>query len=222
MPWNLSSRQGSAKPYGSALRGYSSSVGGHDNAELGPPSDLARQRRRLTSASPLIGRGRQLSHSDIVPGNQTISNDFDLDDFGDIDDQLAGDMDNGFQLDAPATRISTQTAAQGQWLAAALENEAQNFLEFLHTSIQQKVSNQGIQSDSQELDAGITLDTLLPPEQNPKAVGAQALLHVLTLATRGLVQVEQNRPFGHIHMAVVAGLAHPEAEEGAEMVEIEV
>ena len=121
-------------------------------------------------------------------------------------DELAED----FQLYGPAAAVDTQTAAQSQWVAATLENEAYNFLAFLDAEIQSRAAaaddlmGQPINS--------ITLDELLPPAQNTKVVGAQALLHVLSLATKELIEIKQEQAFGDIAMTVVGGRPETEPE----------
>ncbi|KIX10337.1 uncharacterized protein Z518_01419 [Rhinocladiella mackenziei CBS 650.93] len=92
--------------------------------------------------------------------------------------------------------VDKQTAAQNQLAAATLENEACNFLIFVNAKIQTRA---GEQQEGMK----ITLDELLPPTQNSQIVGAQALLHVLALATKGLLEVYQAGPFGEIEIAVV-------------------
>jgi len=206
MPWNLSaSRQGSARPFGSALPGVSSSAGG-----LAGGIDLPPRGSRYTTASPLVGRGRALSRQGSleIQEDQTPS---DIDNPGDTDMQLGADeLAEDFQLYGPAAAVDTQTAAQSQWVAATLENEAYNFLAFLDAEIQSRAAaaddlmGQPINS--------ITLDELLPPAQNTKVVGAQALLHVLSLATKELIEIKQEQAFGDIAMTVVGGRPETEPE----------
>lgn len=52
----------------------------------------------------------------------------------------------------------------------------------------------------------VFFEELLAPTQNTKIVGAQALLHVLALATKGLIEVEQQEDYGPIKLGVVAGV----------------
>ncbi|OAP56748.1 hypothetical protein AYL99_08860 [Fonsecaea erecta] len=207
LPWNLSgSRQSSAQPPGSGLISrLTSSIGGpYGGIELGPPSVRG---RRLTSASPLFGRGlASLSRRNSqgpFDASRVTSNE---DDFADLDAQLGADIDPEFELYGPSVNVDTQTAAQSQWVATTLENEAYNFLSFVNTKIQEKAEQQDVTGE--EGTAGqattITLDELLPPTQNSQIVGAQALLHVLALATKGLLEVYQAEGFTAIEISVVS------------------
>ena len=132
---------------------------------------------------------------------------------GSFDDsrmQLGGDDmidDPEFQLYGPAAAVDTQTAAQSQWVAAALDTEAHNFLAFLRAEINAKiVAAEGAADWLEEDDVEtVTFQGLLPPELYSKVVAAQGLLHVLSLATKGLIDVKQEEAFGRIEIGVVAG-----------------
>jgi meiotic recombination protein REC8, fungi type len=192
MPWS-SSRPGSAVPlpFGSAGFGMSSSVDG------GPAGSLVRGGRgsRLASTSPLMGKGYPRLPSlgfgeESDPAGQQLQAELDME--GGTDD---------FEQFGPAAAVDTQTAQQSQWMRATLENEAMNFLGFVVTQI----------SDRRlaRLEAGegwrrrsIVMDELLPPEKNSAIVGAQALLHVLSLTTKGWLVVGQQEPFGDIVLEV--------------------
>lgn len=52
----------------------------------------------------------------------------------------------------------------------------------------------------------ITFEKLLPPQHNTEIVAAQGLLHVLSLATKGLIDVEQNEAFGDIDLSIVSAI----------------
>lgn len=178
--------------------------------EFGPPSALiSRRRTRLTSASPLLGRGGTTQrHSSLelpeqakLTGGEAGGGPFD-----DSGMQLGGDDmidDPEFQLHGPAAAVDTQTAAQSQWVAAALDTEAHNFLVFLTAEINAKiVAADRLEEDDVET---VTFQGLLPPEQHSKVVAAQGLLHVLSLATKGLIEVKQEEAFGWIEIGTVGG-----------------
>jgi hypothetical protein len=118
--------------------------------------------------------------------------------------------DPKFQLYGPAATVDTQTAAQSQWLTPALDIESQNFLVFLRAEINAKIiaAEQAAGQLADEQVKMVTFEGLLPPEQHNKAVAAQGLLHVLSLATKGLVEVWQEDAFGTIQISIVT------AEEG--------
>ena len=186
--------------------------------ELGLPSSLAGRGSRLMSASPLQGKGPLLSRLSRISSLEIVSQynpQSDGDNFDDEEVPLAGDMeeDEAFQLYGPAAAVDTQTAAQSQWVAATLENEAHNFLLFLAKEIQER---QGGHED-ERADAGmgtIILHELLTPTKNSNVVAAQALLHVLALATKGLIEVHQEISFGDIMISVAAKVAEEEIEVG--------
>ncbi|EXJ80249.1 hypothetical protein A1O1_08391 [Capronia coronata CBS 617.96] len=203
MPWNISgSRQSSAQPLlprGSGLVRLSSSAGGLvGGMELGPPSAFGRRGSRFTSASPLLGKGPALSRHGSQEAGEALRLSSIEDDFADLDAQLGADVDVDFELYGPSANVDTQTAAQSQWIAETLENEAHNFLTFVNTKIQT------LAEEDDERDDMVTFNELLPPTQNSQIVGAQALLHVLALATKGLLEVSQAEPFAEIEIAVVS------------------
>ena len=213
MPWNAlaSSHAGSARPAGYA----SSSVGmqgGFDPA-LGPSSALG---HRLTSASPLLDRGKQgpTRYSSLeIPGQAQESGN--LGTFDDDGFQLPdlGDHDEDFELHGPAAGVSTQQANNSQWLAKTLEDEANNFFAFLQAELElrnpvlEKAESQEWGLDVEGAGWGtVTFEELLPPKSNSKVVGAQGLLHVLTLVTMGAVTVRQEEAFSEIEMSIVPGV----------------
>ncbi|KAK5065203.1 hypothetical protein LTR84_001040 [Exophiala bonariae] len=218
MPWNVSaSRQSSAQALGSGvIARLSSSVGtgggipgGMDLAPLGPPSSaLGRRGSRLTSASPLLGRGlSRLGSEDLIdPSRLTIDTG---DDFAELDQQLGADIDVDFELYGPSAIVDTQLAQQSQWVTATLENEAYNFLSFVQAHLRNEVgvngSEQGGEEEQDENGARrgvVTFSGLLPAEQNSRVVAAQGMLHVLALATKGLLDIYQEVAFGEIEMTV--------------------
>ena len=220
MPWNLSSRAGSVQRLGSAGPAMSSGVGGAGGLPIGPPSVLSRRGSRLTSASPLHSKAPRLPSlaieddpsgaydEGILPGDDNYPG-------------LEGEMniDDDFELYGPSAAVDTQTAAQSQWLKNTLENEAYNFLNFLETQIGER--GMEWEDDAGEINS-ITLDELLPPTENTKVVGAQAMLHVLALTTKGLIEVEQEEAFGDIRMRVVPGRSQREGgTKGEEEIEVE-
>ena len=132
--------------------------------------------------------------------------------------------DEEFQLHGPAAGVSTQQANNSQWLASTLEDEANNFFAFLQAEIDRR---QPLAAEEQleleeDVDVDIdvhgtrkqtvTFDDLLPPDRNSAVVAAQGLLHVLTLVTRGAVNVNQEEDFGEIEMSVVPGVRLVERE----------
>lgn len=194
MPWNISanSRQGSL----ACTRGFQSSIGGFPTSAGGPPgslggpyqSSLDRRASRLTSTSPLHGRGNLRyssledpahDHDDILLSRDRA-----------ISDPLALE---DFELYGPGAGVATQTAAGSQWVKSALTQEANNFFDFVKAEIEAR--EPPIQEDEEEQSAevqtAVLFEDLLPPARHSKPVGAQGFYHMLALATAGQLKVKQ-------------------------------
>ncbi|KAL9610666.1 MAG: hypothetical protein Q9167_004646 [Letrouitia subvulpina] len=206
MPWNRSasirdSRQSSI----TRGHGFVGNVSGLPTSSRGmgslPPigrsASLDRRASRITSASPLMGRGPERYSELEVPQ-------------GEYDDLLGGPstpvIADDFHIYGPAAGVSTQTAAQSQWMRAALDTESNNFLEYLRAEIRSKVIPRVEEEDELAGEVPepefISFEELLPPAENTKIVAAQALHHVLALATKGLINVQQREHYGPIHLGV--------------------
>lgn len=193
MPWNVSASLNSFQ------RGASSS----QQARLHGSVD-----QRLQSASPLVGRGSAL------PGPlEKFSMLEDKITYGREDDQ-SGDPEPTlsqveFEVFGPAAQVDTQTAGDSQWVRDILAQEAGNFFEYVVNTISEKAGDElGIS----ELDTAIaerenvvTFEQLFEPASNSRIVAAQAFYHVLSLATKNRVFVEQDgdmEPFGSIRIGI--------------------
>lgn len=190
-PWNQSA--GSRQPTDAHVT--SASFGGGPQFNL-----ISRRGSRLTSASPLVGRGP------VVPDIDTDGIQFG----GGSDIGMGGTLtgEEEFELFGPAAQVDTQTAVQTQWQRAALGAESANFLTFLQTAIDDadiaRADAAAGDEEDETLEGSVDFETILPPETNSQIVAAQALLHVLALGTKGLIQVAQEEHFGPINMRVVA------------------
>lgn len=169
-----------------------------------PAGSLDRRASRLPSASPLVSRGRQRYSSlelppgeddDEILGGRHISDDQALDDF---------------QLYGPAAAIDTQTAGQSQWMRATLNREAINFLDFVKAEITALPAHASDDEDELSGDchpnSSVSFERLLPPTQHSKIVAAQALHHLLALATKSLITVRQDSPYGSIDLSLAPGV----------------
>ena len=214
-PWNVSaSARGSQHGSIARGRGFASSIGGFPTS-AGPPSSLPvsggigpgsldRRASRIISASPLVGRGPERYSSLELPIRE------------DDDELLAGRLISSdqafddFQLYGPAANVDTQTAAQSQWMKATLDQQASNFLDFVKAEISAIPSTADKEEDELSVDArpkGLLLfEDLLPPIKNSKIVAAQALHHILALASKSLIHVRQDSPYGPIDLAVPLGV----------------
>ena len=201
----IRSRQGSAprsRGFTGSLGGFPSSIGGLGSLP-GPgriPGSLDRRASRITSASPLVGRGPQRLGSLELPlhdddidllGGATVSS-----------SQAAAD----FQLFGPAAGVDTQTAADPQWMKATLDRESGHFLMFVKDEMAAKLAllpEEAVElSPNARLQQSVFFEDILPVN-NTKIVAAQGLLHVLTLATRGLIKVHQEqRNYGPIELGL--------------------
>jgi meiotic recombination protein REC8, fungi type len=191
-----------------------SSAGGPDRGiELGPPSAFSRRMSRLTTASPLQGRGQPIPVSQRIsiistPDRRRLA--ILSSGLGEDDDMLGGELppledeSQDFQLYGPAAAVDTQTAVQSQWLAAALDSESRNFLDFVDAQMQAKepMAIEEPQDGGWGQRQAVTFEDLLPSSEHTRMVAAQAFLHVLTLASKNLVIVRQHEGFGDIEIAI--------------------
>ena len=186
-PWNQST--GSRRP--TALF----SVGGTSATGAFPLPPLSRRGSRLPTASPLGGRGFEVGHED---------DDLHL---GGSNAYLGATAEDEFELFGPAAQVDTQTAAESQWVRAALDGESANFLEFVKAGIDEADQIRAAASLGDEEDENMTgridFDQLLLPTNNTCVVAAQGLLHVLTLVTKNALVAEQDETFGPISLKVV-------------------
>lgn len=168
---------------------------------FGTAGSFDRRASRVISASPLLGRGPHRGSSLELPqhgndedflGGQLASNDPALEDF---------------ELYGPAAGVDTQTAAQSQWVQETLGQESTNFLAFVEAELARAPASADDDEDELGGEAraprtSINFHELLPPAQHSKIVAAQAFHHVLTLANKGLLIVDQVVGYGPIRMLV--------------------
>ncbi len=189
------------RPVAGSLGGFPTSVGGPSSIYGQDQGSLPRRISRLTSASPLLGRGRvsgleRLSSIEIEEEAGLLGGRLTSDDYAGGDD---------YQLYGPGAAVDTQTAAQSQWMRATLDQESFNFLEFVKVGIadeQQRLPHEVEGERARE--GSVVFEKLLPPTENSKVVAAQALLHTLALATKNLLKVEQAEAYGEIRMSLTA------------------
>jgi meiotic recombination protein REC8 len=191
MPWNATasiqgSRHGSSAPRKTimgAVGGFPSSAGGASSL---PGMDLPHRASRLTSASPLTGRsgpGLERFSSIDIPGSDALLGEHGL------------NQDDEVEVHGPAAAVDTQTAAQSQWMRAALDQESSNFLNFLLTEATDKGNVEGGV-------VSVTFEELIPVGTHSKVVAAQAFHHVLALASKGLIEVVQEEGYEEIRVDI--------------------
>ncbi|KAK2804926.1 hypothetical protein FQN50_006436 [Emmonsiellopsis sp. PD_5] len=232
MPWDLTasiqrSQQGSSvrsrAPFLPSIGGYSSQfgTGPHSITSGGPDGVFGRRTGRMTSASPLAGRGNNMpmvGHND-----DDDEGDFDLSNLDDDGHSVAhssrrdgrGNNNNhneSFEIYGPAAWVDTQTAAESQWLAQALDQQSINFLDFVRARIHERDDQDPAAATTTAPAGEVSFSALLPPAENSRIVATQGLLHTLTLATKGVLRVRQEdsvryedgrEEFGEIFMGLV-------------------
>lgn len=220
MPWNAyaSSRAGSVR-MGMSAAGASSSAQARRTVDVYLPSSNVKRVSQLIRESPMERR-RRMMHSSVHGGSSQDNNelmslggDFEMED-DDLDARLAGDPDEEFELNLPLGDPSTEDSATNRWISEKLEREAFNFLDFLRTTIRHKVDT-GVEQQDMTQDSVVTFEELLPLDSNNEIVAAQGLLHVLSLATKGLINVKQDEAFGSIELGVISHIGDEFGEEGA-------
>ncbi|PGG97935.1 hypothetical protein AJ80_09611, partial [Polytolypa hystricis UAMH7299] len=210
MPWNITaSIRGSvqrssvhSRPFLPSVGGFSSVGGPQSVITNGPEGSIAahsanglalgRRTGRLTSASPLAGR------STMGPGFDQLGDldgDLDMEDLDNLDLDAALDGHRHSSIEPNGATISGnksyQPTAKLQQLASTLDQESVNFFEFVGTRIKDEQREE------------ISFSSLLPPSSTTHAVATQGLLHLLTLATKGVLRVHQNDAgFGEIHISL--------------------
>lgn len=193
MPWNSASvRVSSVRPSGAIF-----SAGGFQTSSVA--GGLSRRGSRMPTASPLLGRGR------VSPQVQEFDDcHIPLDDTGDQGAHPHPTIEEEFEAFGLAAGVDTQTAGTAAWVRQALNSESGNFLGFVEAGIRRADQNRDAESDADEEPRGsVEFETLLPPASNTRIVAAQGLLHVLALATKNILHVEQEQAFGPINMRLV-------------------
>ncbi|KAJ5171133.1 uncharacterized protein N7500_003916 [Penicillium coprophilum] len=181
MPWNITASIQSSR----------------QRQRFGSVSELSSQgrkaRSRLTSASPLAGRS-------YLGGQDQLSVDL-LGEFGDdldlthyLEGELATERENISSL-TPSKRSALERAQ------STLDRESLNFIDFMKTKMGTASDGEAESTQSPNSNTSSPLTTklgqttfarLLPPESTTRAVATQALMNVLTLATKGVLHVHQD------------------------------
>ncbi|KAM0461882.1 hypothetical protein ACHAO4_001070 [Trichoderma viride] len=149
-----------------------------------------------TAPSPLLGRGSALSsidrHSD--PAEPF----FGMDDFG--------SHDSSFQLGGPVGPLDYDRDNATQFSTQGLDVTSQGFLGY----VAEQAAKTGVTySRDKKHRQWIEFKELAEPFTHPRAVAAQAFLHVLSLASKNVISVHQEgaaamQPFGAIHIGINA------------------
>lgn len=195
MPWNSSTFLRS-----SALRGSrQSSIGGGTFAGFGTSSGIGfepgtvRERGGISglrsgSPSPTLGRSRPR----VTAGLGRTSSNTVAESLGEEDDML---MNENFEdlnmLGDEARDLSERQRSDVQILSTQYDQQTENFFEFVMMSSKEQGRRQAPGGNGAPLHAIIFQELFLASETNV-AVAAQAFMHMLTLATRGSLQLQQD------------------------------
>jgi hypothetical protein len=227
MPWNksaslhshnrnLSSQHGRSSQFGAAHnRLLSSPLIGRGSALLGdldqfmPPDDedmvmygrededegsSARHNQAAGTKSSSPGLEDKLASRPQTSGSQAAAEEFEM--FG------------------QAANVDTQTATSSQWLREALDQESNNFFEYVRNTIEENRDDELAADDEAMANSArnqkgdfVTFEGLFDVNTNSHIVAAQAFYHVLCLATKSRVWVEQDsedgiEPFGEIRIGI--------------------
>ncbi|KAH8705629.1 hypothetical protein BGW36DRAFT_457046 [Talaromyces proteolyticus] len=195
MPWNITaSLQGSVAGSSSIGRPLNS----FDRSSRRHFERSGRLNGRFPSASPLARRSlhQDLLGRDSLPG-------LSLDDFGSLyDDDLNAYMEQGILSWRPETWHGTEgsSAIDAHATISSLGHDDRNFLEFLEIRMQaveyESGENEG--RTGTPLLKESSFSQLFPTESTSCLVATQALMHVLTLATKDVIKVSQS--YGAHHM----------------------
>ncbi|GAM37642.1 Arg5,6 homolog [Talaromyces pinophilus] len=178
MPWNFTvSLQGSVAGSSSVPRPFDA----YDLSSRRYNRGLGRPGSRFSSASPLARRGLPQN----LFGHDSLSS-LSLRDFGEFQDDDLGDFLHGAGSDGIAE--ANDNGFESQVTLASLENNDRNFLDFLQTRVQSSKADKGSPGIQK-----IAFSELLPQASTSRAVATQALLHVLTLATKDVIRVSQGK-----------------------------
>lgn len=219
MPWNISASVRGSRPAssirprrGRLTAGVPTSMA-RPSSFYGPDPHLPSRRvSRITSASPLIGRGRP-------SGAEPISSDDTADEGAflgglELDDPAAM---GEFELPPPPPPPTTTAPAPDALkprrpTTQMLEPDTFNFLEYLQSNledVQQQGRVTGVEGAAEPpTDQGpprdyVVFEELLDPARYSKAVAAQAFHHTLVLATRNIITVRQSTDYGEIEITPV-------------------
>ena len=95
-------------------------------------------------------------------------------------------------------------------MRATLNQEANNFLEFVKAEVTALPAHASDDEDELSSDvlskSSVSFERLLPPTKHSKIVAAQAMHHLLALATKSLIIVRQDSPYGSIDLSLPAGV----------------
>ncbi|KAF1916980.1 Rec8 like protein-domain-containing protein [Ampelomyces quisqualis] len=142
---------------------------------------------RFVSASPLNSRGQPLG----LEVMKSLESDGD---FG-----YGGGDFGGPGPSSPTAGFPSPTKPSMQ-VTGAMSAEGTNFLDFVSTSIVEKRNRAPAQAEGVAETELITFEELLPPFESNKRIACHGFMIVLTLGTKGILDVQQPVDFGDINI----------------------
>ncbi|RAH42871.1 Rad21/Rec8 N terminal domain protein [Aspergillus brunneoviolaceus CBS 621.78] len=215
MPWNVTASIHSSRQ-GSIARNILPGIGSVSDFSSRGFSDtgLLRPRSRLTSSSPLAGRGFPFDIEALdnlqLPGHEpedvNMFEDFDISQYLHTEDEADhGGVARNNAVEAIAAEprhASASLPTHGDdSQRSTLDQESLNFLDFLTAKIAalaraDERDGQDLVHPSSSHFSGIKqtmhFSSLLPPAKTSRIVATQGLMHILALATKGLLTVHQD------------------------------
>ncbi|KAL2871479.1 Rad21/Rec8 N terminal domain protein [Aspergillus lucknowensis] len=207
MPWNITASIQSSRHETSAaniFRGFGSVS---DFSSRGIPesaswfardpgagiSGIGRARNRLTSASPLAGRGFPYNiDSLLIPGygddDLNKLEGFNLTEY--LEDNPVGDSNSIVEAGGPS--YISQPALQNSLSESVMDQEGLNFLDFLAAKISSLNLARDEAGEAPSAGNEITFSILLHPNKTSRAVATQGLMHILALTTKGFLSIRQS------------------------------
>lgn len=189
MPWNITASIHSSHRGSSTVGGYPGLSAPNSVLRSGQDpriSTIGSRRGRLTSASPLAGRGMM---RDALLGMSLDDDDLEMDMFGGMDvESTLGNINREHNVAMSSPTEVRAKGAEPEWFLKNLDQQSVNFLEFVRTRIED-MSPVSLKSQKR---GEIAFSSLLPPESSDRMVATQGILLVLTLATNGVLRVRQD------------------------------
>jgi meiotic recombination protein REC8 len=138
--------------------------------------------RRLTSASPLLGRGSSLPHDFsgdrdemvIYGRSDTLASPSQHDHGAGGVEGVGGGVDpQAFELFGPVAAVDTQTAEDSQWIRSVLDRESENFFEYVKNSIDEKFGPDEIDELGNDFDIDVGLSSQTQRKSQGRARGKE-------------------------------------------------
>ena len=192
MPWNISASKRGSSAIPLSSRVIMTSEQGKQGSHAG-----SRAGSRMISASPL------LRHSTGHPGDFEALQSLDSDAFGGDDFAYAiptsDPVEAGENVVHPSLRVREALSAEGgnffTFVAEAITRKRERF----HANVEDEMRDLPDVAETEAVGVEqITFEDLLPPPETSKMVACQGFLMLLSLGTKGMLDVQQSTAFDDI------------------------